>query len=141
MTGNELIYPTFAELIELLSDGQLLLLSCDYCGQASSPERNAVNLLTLREEYFLHIDFVMNAGMYRILQVLSVTVILGAAMLLSFILIWLVQGHGVIACGRGIFDDPIWYLAVALLIGIPLTVMAGGGVLFLWCSSRRLCVK
>jgi hypothetical protein len=80
----------------------------------------------------------MNAGIYRILQALSVTVIFGAGILLSFILIWLVQGHGVIACGKGIFDDPTWYLDVMLLIGIPLSLISGGGVLFLWCSSRHL---
>jgi hypothetical protein len=52
----------------------------------------------------------MNAGKYRILQVLSASVILGAEMLLSYIFIWLIEGHGIIACGRGIFDDPTWYL-------------------------------
>jgi hypothetical protein len=80
----------------------------------------------------------MNAGKYRILQVLSASVILVAAILLSFILIWLIGGHGVIACGKGIFDDPSWFLDVMLLIGIPLSVIAGSGVLFRWCSSRRL---
>jgi hypothetical protein len=80
----------------------------------------------------------MNAGKYRILQVLSASVIFVVAMLLSFILIWLIGGHGVIACGKGIFDDPTWYLDVMLLIGISLSVIAGSVVLFLWCSSRRL---
>lgn len=80
----------------------------------------------------------MSAGKYRILQVLSASVILGAEMLLAFILIWLIEGHGIIACGRGIFDNATWYVDVVLLIGIPLGVIAGSGVLFLWCSSRRL---
>ena len=102
------------------------------------PERNTVDLLTLPEEYILRIHPIMNAGTYRILQVLSVTVVFGAVVLLSLILIWLIPGHGVIACGRGVFDDPTWYLDVAPLIGIPLSVICGGGVLFLWCSSRRL---
>jgi len=102
------------------------------------PERDAVDFVNLAREYFLLIPAVMNAGKYRILQVLSASVILGAEMLLSYIFIWLIEGHGIIACGRGIFDDPTWYLDVMLLIGIPLSLIAGSGVLFLWCSSRRL---
>jgi len=79
--------------------------------------------------------------MYRILQVISTIVILGAAVLLSFILIWLIGAHGVIACGKGIFDNPTWYLDVMLLTGIPLSVIGGSVVLYIWCSSRRLRVE
>jgi len=94
-------------------------------------------LLTVGEECFLPAQSVMNAGTYRIIQVPSVTVILAAEILLSFILIWLVEGHGIIACGKGVFDDPKWFLDVILLVGIPLSVMGGSTMLFLWCSSKR----
>lgn len=80
----------------------------------------------------------MNAGVYRFLQALSVIVIVGAGIFLSFILIWLIPGHGVIACGKGVFDNPTWYLDVMVLIGTPLSVIGASGALFLWCSSKRL---
>lgn len=84
-------------------------------------------------------DFrVMNAGRYRVVQVLSVTAMLGAELFLSFVLIWLIKGHGVVSCGMGIFDDPNWLLYVVVLLAIPLGVIAAGVTLFLWCSSRRL---
>lgn len=95
-------------------------------------------LLKMREEPFLPADLVMNAGIYRVVQVLSVTVMLAAEILLSFILVWLIEGHGVIACGKGVFDDPNWFLAVVLFTGIPLSVIGASITLFLWCSSKRL---
>lgn len=83
----------------------------------------------------------MKAAYYRAIQVFSVMVILAAEMVLSFILIWLIKGHGIIACGRGISDDPAWFADVLLMIGIPFSMILGGVMLFLWCSSRRLFVS
>ena len=79
--------------------------------------------------------------MYRILQVISTIVILGVAIVLSFILIWLIGAHGVIACGKWVFDSPTWYLDVMLLIGIPLSVIGGSVALYFWCSWRRLRIE
>lgn len=79
---------------------------------------------------------VMRNGKYRVVQLLSVTVILAAEILLSFILIWLVEGGGVIACGKGIFDDPNWFVEVVVLVGVPFGAIAASVILFLWCSAR-----
>jgi uncharacterized membrane protein YhdT len=81
----------------------------------------------------------MKPGKYRIIEALSITLILVAELLLSYILVWLIEGHGVIACGKGVFDNPNWFVYVILLLGIPLSVIGGAGILFFWCSGRRLC--
>ena len=82
-------------------------------------------------------DFVaMRILKYRIIQALSVIVLIVAEVLLSFILMWLINGHGVIACGKGIFDSPRWPLDVSVFIAAPTVFIVGAGSLFLWCSKR-----
>jgi len=79
---------------------------------------------------------VMRLLTYRIIQLFSLVVLLLAEVLLSFILTWLIKGHGVIACGRGIFDSSTWLLDVIVFIGVPTLFIVGAGSLFLWCSKQ-----
>jgi len=78
----------------------------------------------------------MRTAKYRLVQVISVAVILAAEILLSLILVWLVGAHGVIACGKGVFDDPNWFRSVVGLVGIPFGAIGAGVALFLWCSAK-----
>ena len=79
---------------------------------------------------------VMSVSHYRVLQVTSVLVLLAAEVILSLILVWLIRWHGVIACGKGLFDNPNWPASVIILVGVPGILVFGAGALFLWCSHR-----
>jgi len=79
---------------------------------------------------------VMRILIYLIIQVVSVAALVAAEVVLSLILVWLVKGHGVIACGKGIFDSPNWFLEVTVLTGIPSVLVVGAGALFFWSSKR-----
>ena len=81
---------------------------------------------------------VVKARTITVLRVLGIIVMISGEIVLSLILVWLIGAHGVIACGKGVFDDPRWYLAVIELVGPPLIAIVGGGALFLWSSSKRL---
>lgn len=72
----------------------------------------------------------------RILQITSVLVLLAAEVVLSIILVWLIRGHGVIACGKGLFNNPSWPFYVVAFVATPAVVAAGAGLLFLWCSNK-----
>lgn len=78
----------------------------------------------------------MDTWAYRIIQVLSTIVLIVAVVSLSIVLMWLIQGHGVIACGRGVFDDPAWFLDIVVLVGVPASLIVGSGALILWSSLR-----
>jgi len=73
---------------------------------------------------------------YRVIQGVCVAVLLLSEILLSFILIWLIKGDGVIACGKGIFDSTTWLFEVILLVGVPALLVFVAGSLFLWCSKQ-----
>lgn len=73
---------------------------------------------------------------YRIIQATCLAVFLVSVILLAFILVWLIEGHGVVACGKGIFDSPTWLFDVTLFIGVPALLSFVAGWLFLWCSNR-----
>ena len=81
---------------------------------------------------------VVNTQTITVLRVLGIVIMVSGEMVLSWILTWLIERHGVIACGKGVFDDPLWFLDVIELVGPPLSAIIGGGVLFLWSSSKRL---
>jgi hypothetical protein len=83
----------------------------------------------------------MNTWRYRITQSVCVVALLVAETVLCFVLIWLIQGGGVVACGKGIFNDPYWPLDVAVLVGTPTVVMIATGALFLWCSGRLAQIR
>ena len=78
----------------------------------------------------------MSLWSYRILQTISVFVLLAAEAVFLIVLVWLISGHGVIACGRGVFDDPNWAAYVVAVVGLPGAFMIGAGALFLWCANR-----
>ena len=78
----------------------------------------------------------MRILIYRSIQVISVAALVVAVVVLSLILVWLVKGHGVVACGKGIFDSQNWFLDLTVLTGIPSVLIIGTGALFFWCSKR-----
>ena len=73
---------------------------------------------------------------YQILRVLAVLIALTVGTLLCFILLWLIGAHGVIACGRGIFNNPDWPIDVVVLIGTPSILFIGSIALIRHCSKR-----
>ena len=78
----------------------------------------------------------MKAMMYQILRVLAGLVALADGALLCMILLWLIGAGGVIACGKGVFDNPDWPLAVLVLVGAPLGLLIGAITLIQYCSRR-----
>ena len=74
----------------------------------------------------------------RIIQAFCVMTLIVSEVMLSFILIWIIEGHGVIACGRGIFDSPTWLLSLVVFIGAPTILMIGSVLLYLWCSKHAI---
>ena len=81
---------------------------------------------------------VVNAWTITVLRVLGIVVLLSGELVLSWILIWLIEGRGVIACGKGVFDNPLWFFDVMFLVGLPLIAICGGGILFLWSSAKKV---
>ena len=79
----------------------------------------------------------MKRATYLIVQGLCVVILLASGVVLSFILMWLVAAHGVIACGKGVFDSPTWLLDIIILVGIPAVSVLGAGSLFVWCSYAK----
>ena len=62
--------------------------------------------------------------------------LIAAEFLLSLIAFWLIRGHGVIACGKGIFDSNTWASDVFVIVGVPVLFILGAGAIFFWSSSR-----
>ncbi len=78
----------------------------------------------------------LNKTTYQILRVLAVLVAVAASALLSLVMLWLIAGGGVIACGKGIFDRPIWPLEVLVLVGLPAGLLVGAIASARYCSKR-----
>jgi hypothetical protein len=78
----------------------------------------------------------MNRTKYQILRMLAVLVAVAASALLSLSLLWLTAGGGVIGCGKGIFDSPVWGLEVLVLVGIPAGLLVGAIASARYCSKR-----
>jgi len=57
-------------------------------------------------------------------------------MALLIILVWLICGHGVIGCGRGVFDSPTVFSDILLLVGVPISLFVASVKVFLKCSTR-----
>ena len=74
--------------------------------------------------------------LYQLIQVTSLVVSLIAGMVLLVILGWLIGGHGVIACGKGVFDSATWLSDIMLLVGVPATIAVASATLYRKCSSR-----
>jgi hypothetical protein len=81
---------------------------------------------------------VMNRTKYQILRALAVLAALASGALLSLILFWVIVGRGVIACGKGIFDSPVWPLEVLIFIGVPAGLLVGAMAMARYCSRRLL---
>ena len=80
----------------------------------------------------------MGSWAYRTLQVIALLAFLASTLVLFVILTWLIGAHGVIACGKGVFDSPDWFLQVVVLTGVPTLLVIGSGVLFNWCWKRLI---
>lgn len=78
----------------------------------------------------------MNRTKYQILRVLAVLLAFAVGALLSLIMFWLVVGRGVIACGKGIFDSPVWPVEVLVLVGVPAGLLAAAIACARYCSRR-----
>jgi len=73
--------------------------------------------------------------LYRFIQAVSLVVSFVSGIVLLLILVWLIGGHGVVACGRGIFDSPEWFSEVSVAVGVPLGVLAASVYTFQRCSN------
>jgi hypothetical protein len=78
----------------------------------------------------------MHRNELHILRVAAIFIALVDAAWLCLMFVWLILGGGVIACGRGVFDDPQWPLTVLFLVGIPAAILAGALKLTAYCSRR-----
>jgi len=78
----------------------------------------------------------MNKAKHQILKVLGILIALADSALLSFILLWLIAGHGIIACGKGVFDNPDWLMDILILVGAPAGILVCSIALIRYCSGR-----
>jgi hypothetical protein len=73
---------------------------------------------------------------YKALRAVSFIILVAGALLLGVILFWLILGHGVIACGKGIFDTATWPWDLLVILGIPVILEVSAGWLFVWSWCR-----
>jgi len=78
----------------------------------------------------------MKTFTYGAVRAVSLIILIAAEFLLSLIAVWLIRGHGVIACGKGIFDSATWAWDLFIIVGIPVLFILGAGSIFFWASSR-----
>jgi len=78
----------------------------------------------------------MKTFTYSAVRAVSLIILIAANFLLSLIAVWLIRGHGVIACGKGIFDSATWAWDLFVIVGIPVLVIVGAGSMFFWSKSR-----
>jgi len=123
-----------------IPQGHSVLYSVSVCQKIAAPNTHR----SLRIPHFLRFLFrylfCPNGGMktfkYSALRTLSFIILIAAEFLLSLIAVWLIGGHGVIACGKGIFDSNTWASDLFVIVGIPVLFIVGAGAIFFWSSSR-----